>query len=410
MMPESGQVRFEEWFWVLCAVSGIVLSGCGSGGDVGGYQNAVCSENAGRLALSLQDSVVLLESDSVFVGKPGVTFLIGDEGRFYIPDQSSNRLLVFSGSGMPVGPVGRFGGGLGEFRSIGTFGAIVGDLVLHDDDGGRRINVFDRETLTPLVTVPYQGYLSWVAVSGERQVDLSLVDQGLWRVGGVGSSLDLSGISATSPVASREVLRANITTAPDAYTRYPMLFQWVSAKMISSGRERIIAYGGVDYLVHEAEGQPASTVSIPACDRRGNPTEVLERKFRAKPSVQAELARLAEDNSTLISALVGLWRLSDGRLLIWYQDPMRDGAVFKGVAYLSVIEPGLGRACVDAKVVAPGTGLARLTMHDDMIYLLDQMISEEGERPTVTTVIRKYAIDDSQCTWLPTLRYSADGP
>jgi hypothetical protein len=348
----------------------------------------------------LLDSIILHETDSVYVGSPGALFQVDSEWNLFIPDESTNRLLEYDRQGRFIGAFGRSGAGPGEFRDIGPVGLVTDSLVLQDSHGNRRVNVFDRRTRRYLGQFRYEGYLSGMSAGLDR-VWLALSDASRNRVlGWVAWSRVLSPMTE----AAESAVVASFAGRPSEYDRYPLLNEWDDMKVVSFEDGPVLAIGGSDRLVrYSRDGVVHDTIKVAVVGRRGVKQETLERLFTRRPQTAAEARRLSDATSRAISALLGLWKMPDGSLLVWYQDPHFEngGRVLKGVAFLSIVTRDGSRACVDAAVEAPGSGRPRLDVKGDTILALDQVVSTTGE-PRVTTVVRRYLLDTSECEWLPT--------
>jgi hypothetical protein len=204
--------------------------------------------------------------------------------------------------------------------------------------------------------------------------------------------------------AAESAVVASFAGRPSEYDRYPLLNEWDDMKVVSFEDGPVLAIGGSDRLVrYSRDGVVHDTIKVAVVGRRGVKQETLERLFTRRPQTAAEARRLSDETGRAISALLGLWKMPDGSLLVWYQDPHFEngGRVLKGVAFLSIVTRDGSRACVDAAVEAPGSGRPRLDVKGDTVLVLDQVVPAGGE-PRVTTVVRRYLLDTSECEWLPT--------
>lgn len=352
--------------------------------------------------LVLLDTLLLEEPDSLFLASPAATFQIAPDGLIYIPELTTNRLVIYGPGGALLGSLGRSGSGPGEFRSIDAFGHVGDSILLHADDGERRINVFNRLTGEWLASRPYSGVLSWITVNHDEYL-FGLTSRG---AGLVVARAPIEDIVSGVPSRPDDLLLANAVPIPEEYRRYPRLIAWDDTKVVASGDTMVVAFGGMPYLTRTLAGAAQSdTIVIPACERRGSPPDVLEQWFTRTVRDRREARLVNEMTQSALSALLGLWRRSDGSYVVWYQDPSweSDGRIMKGVAYLSIISPDLSSVCVDTRVEAPGNSRPRLAMHRDTLYSLDQVILET-DPPESITVIRRYLIEASGCTWFSTKR------
>lgn len=399
MTAKQGMWRSIHALLVVVAASG--MNACRAAGlDVSGQALVACPANSRFLRFASLDSVTLAESDSVFLGSPGAAFTMDRDGSAYIPDPSTNRILVFSRGGQLARTIGRTGGGPGEFQRIGPFSLVSGSTILQDDGGAKRVKVFERATGALLGGIPYDGYLSWIA-RGDSDYVFALIDEVRARVVATAPAREIRA-GAISSTGGR--LTAARVALPSEYARYHMLKSWADAKVLQQGDTLVAAFGGLDVIVrYTSGGAETDTFHVPTCVRRGTPPPVLDEWFRRVPKSYEDLQEIGKHTDNAISALLGMWRLGDGSFLVWYQDPIweSDGKILKGIAYLSLLSPDLSRACVDGKMEAPGINRVRLTLQGDTIAVLDQIIGEQGEGK-VRSVIRRYRIDQADCTWLAT--------
>lgn len=365
--------------------------GCGNSSDSdAARETAACADPLTAPQLVLVDTVVLAESDSVYLGNPAATFTSDGVGRLYIPDMGNNRLLRFSPAGELERVFGRPGRGPGEFTGIGYAALVEPGRVWQSDYRQRRISLFDT-TGQPIREIAVDGRLSSLHQSGAT-IWAGLTDHG--------TGLAVARIDAT---AIADSIRPTMISVPSEYDEYPVLSSWDDIRIAAWADTLVLAFGGVDYLVrYDTSGSPMDTAWVPTCRRQGSPTEILGKGFRSRPRNSAEQDE-RDQIVTKISGLLGMWRLTDGHFLVWYQDPRWDaGRILRSQAYLSVLSPDLSRACVDAQLSAPGSGRTHLSMVDDLLLLLDQVVSERGASPEVRSVVRRYRIDTTRCRWLET--------
>lgn len=378
----------RRWISSACVILGV--SGCSDNLPITLASEAVCSDPRSAPVLALRDSVILAESDSIYLGNPAATFTLDERGQYFIPDRGNNRILQFSASGALVRTFGRRGSGPGEFGGLGNAIMVARGRVWQNDYTRNRISVFDT-TGTFMRTVHHQGRLSGLKGAGGTA----------WAGLLVGSRMPgVAGFDTEQPPDS---LLASMISLPDAYARFPMLSYWDHTSVLDGGETLLVAFGGVEYLVrYERSGTPIDTVWVPACRRQGSPEEIVAQAFRAMARTAEEQARV-QDMQLKISGLLGSWRLSDGRILVWYQDPRNGpGGTFLSRAYLSVLSPDLRRACVDAELSGPGSDKAILSVHNDQVHLLDQVILPGESRNSVQSVIRRYSVVTDDCLWVGT--------
>ena len=141
------------------------------------------------------------------------------------------------------------------------------------------------------------------------------------------------------------------------------------------------------------DGITFDTLQPPAVRRRGVPEDIQQRM---------DANDLPEGPFEISSGLLGLYRLSDGAIVLFHHDATLEGEQPHGTItadiYLSVIAPDLSSACVDGLVPHFKSMRAIHTVVRDTVFLLDRRVNEEEER--LDSWIRMYRIDTSRCSWL----------
>jgi hypothetical protein len=193
-------------------------------------------------------------------------------------------------------------------------------------------------------------------------------------------------------------LAANLTPWPPEYSMYPDLIGFNRVTFEAWGDTLLVGFAGVDYLVLQTvQGVSLDTVRIPARLRTGIPPGAYERLDGGKASFDEQVRA--------ISVLKKMWRLPDGRFSLWFQDswaePLGDDVTIFGRAFITVLSADRQSACLDTEVPFPGTEWPRIEVHGDTLFALDQ-VSTLQDSAKVTSVIRRYLIDDAGCEWVPT--------
>lgn len=381
--------------WASAAIG--LFSGCSA---APGRYLEVCATGTKAPSLQPAGSVVLREDDSVRLGDPGASFVVAGNGAMYFPDFSSGQLLAFGRNGTYRGVIGRKGGGPGEFVGIGSFGLAVDSLLFFDDNAGRRLNVYSLRDERFVGAVRYEGYLAWLTASQDDLI-LGLTAMGSQRTIAIARR---DSALRTMGRGTQGVLMSQFVRTPPEYATFPLLSEWSDTKVVDDSAGLVVAFGGLSYLVQQSAGADSQNViEIPRCGRRGSPPESLSAWFRRRPTNAQEQLTIDGHTSRSISALLGMWRLSDGAVVVWYQDPWFENnySALKGVAFISVLDKSLRRACLDARVEAPGLERPRIAMQGDTLLVLDQL-QAEGPDQRVTSVVSRFLIDTSNCTWLAT--------
>ncbi len=335
------------------------------------------------------DSVVLQESESLYVARPG-GLTVGADGQLLVPDQIANRLIRFAPDGVPLMTYGAPGSGPGEFRSIGETVLAWGDTIGIPDYHSRSISLFRRSTGAYLDERRFEGKLTSGSSAGGT-VWLGLLDQS------VGKSIGIWHPGTAAFGADAPVLHATEVTIPDAYLQVPALngiFGLV--QLVAWGDSALVGFGGSNFVLTVAEnGVVADTTVIPAVRRRGTPPDLLRRLEDPKTSFA--------DQFSAASGLMGLWRLPDGKFVAEHFDAQIDHRSITGRVFVSLLTADRTRACVDAEVPVEQDGAPWAALHGDTLFVLNQIVGD-GAQPSLRTVIRKYLIDTASCSWIPTRR------
>jgi hypothetical protein len=352
----------------------------------------------GVLALRIVDSVILEEPDSAFLGRPGALFRTTDDGDYLIPDELANRLLRFAPDGRFVASYGRSGAGPGEFRRIGHV-SIIRDSILLQSTLGRELHFFRLSDGAPLFQRVHRGYIT----SGLLRADslfmgVFALDSGMVTV----IAAPAESIFAPDPRTPPLVIEPTKVRLPRLYRDYRGLDAFGGVFLDVTHTAVVVAFGGSnDLLISDHDLEEGFELSVPRRLRRGVTTEGLRKLSRADPNAAQDEVFEA------ISATQGVWVLRDGRILVWHGDlnvERRNGRVqqIAGITYLTLLSADLGLACVDARLEAPGTAKPRIAVHRDTVLSLDQIAEVKSNR--AVTVIRRYALADDGCEWLPTTR------
>ncbi len=343
-------------------------------------------------SLALLDSVILEENDTLYLGRPAVSFTVDDRGAIYIPDEFWNRVVRFHPDGRIDRTIGKEGSGPGEFRSLSQGTTLADTLILQPTS--RTIQIFDRRTGRYYMGRRTQGTISHGVARGGKVI---FANFDYYSQRGI---LALSVPELLTPDSARlaEPLASNLVPWPQEYIDYPDLMTFNRSAFAAWADTMLVGYSGVDYLtLHTIDGVPLDTVQIPARLRTGNPKEAFKVFSFRNPDLDEQMRA--------ISALKDIWRLPNGTFVLWFQDgwtePMGTGVHVFGRAFISLLSADRRSACVDTPLPFPGTEWPRIAVHGDTLFALDQVpLLDDSSR--VTSVIRRYLIDDTGCEWVPT--------
>ena len=345
----------------------------------------------GGPTVALVDSVVLEESDSAYIGRPGHVFHVAADGRYFVSDELSDRLFQFAPDGELERIIGRPGQGPGEFRKIGPVVTTIDSLLLVQSYGTRRLSVFDRRSGRFLFSRTYSGHLTSAVVRA------GILYLGNLNVGALlgAVALPLDRLAASD---SADVLQSTMLMIPADYRELPELtmFDIVSIAAVPGGLVYGVSAASTLWWV-SATGIGRDSIDLPVRRRRGFPDGsrhlfANRQTFDFKKAIES------------VSDLSGIWAMSDGRLILWHNDgiaEMRGSrlARLSGTPFVSLVSADFQRACVDTPMQTSGNSRPRLAFARDTLYVLDQVVSDSGESG-VQAVVRRYSVDDTTCEWV----------
>ncbi|MDE2718115.1 MAG: hypothetical protein OXI33_14040 [Chloroflexota bacterium] len=312
------------------------------------------------------------------------------DGSFLVSDFFEDRILRYARDGTLSQMYGGVGEGPGEFLDLGPAFILNDTVVVGVDDQRRLLQMFRRADGSVLGSQPYRGR---VGASGYSQVGQSVVFP----------SRELRGLTSVAIWSIPDQQIDYVVPLPDEYVRSairPDGFVGQFAAFQSLGNsvawEDTILSGmsGLNSVfVSTWDGITFDTLRPPAVRRRGVPEDIQQRM---------DANDLPEGPFEISSGLLGLYRLSDGAIVLFHHDATLEGEQPHGTItadiYLSVIAPDLSSACVDGLVPHFKSMRAIHTVVRDTVFLLDRRVNEEEER--LDSWIRMYRIDTSRCSWL----------
>ena len=345
----------------------IVLScaaACGGASD---------SLHAGPELVSLE-RIVLSEVDSGFVGQPWA-LAVARDGRFLVADGAARRILVFGRDGRFVGGIGRPGSGPGEFAAP-TWLALGGDSLVYALDNPR-VLAFDQRSGAFRWARSFPRRLSMLAAHGDR------LFAGYPDSLGNGSVAVLDGDTSTFRV---------IGPFPELL-RFPPIRMMAGTVAVAVERDELAtAYAMTDRVyISRIDGDVLDSIAVPAVRRQGAQTELL-RRFAESPW-DVEVAERAIYGS---SAPLGLHWLPSGMLALVTVDARVEQGRIVGESFLSVIDRGRRRSCVDAPIPGPREPLPRVAFRGDTLFVITQDVTPDDR---VVTAIDLYRIATNACRW-----------
>lgn len=338
----------------LFAVPVVLLAACGA--ETADRAAASGAVPDGVTSITLLDSVAVVESDSVFVGKPNA-IAVDAAGRVYISDASAKRVLRVERDGTGLTSITRSGGGPGEvMRPVSL--ALIGDTVLAVQDGGqRRVMLFDRATMQPRGSIA----MGWPSTSIRGWRDGLAVGA---LMADSGTAFALLADSATAPRRSGSL--------PRIYTEHPPIAQAFGSVEVARDDSSVVGVfeaSNTVYRWHLASTR-LDSVAVAVSTRRG-----------ARPEVMLELMRDPSKAPTLaytwsFPMLVGM--LTDDRSAMVTYDPTMANGTFTGPAHVQVVDWGSKRSCRELQLPVSAEIPARYAMRGDTLTALVQHADGEA--------------------------------
>ncbi len=340
---------------------------------------SACAEtgrgNAAGPGLVGGDSVVLAESDTLYLGRPADFTIDPRDGTFYVSDAFSGRIVRFDRTGTPLASYGSKGDGPGEFRDAGEV-VVMDSAVAAADDARGLFNLFDRASGRYLGQHRYEGVLRSSAVAKGGEVWL-----------GAQSLQSRTGVARWDAAAGTT---RRLVPLPREYVESQPIGGIFNGVFVAPWADTLlVGFAGPGALrLAWSDGTVLDTIAVPAARRLGVPADIAKRveKLSYPEIFQA------------ISVLFSLHRLPDGRFALVHHDQQvdRSGGVTARV-FLSLLSPDRRRACVDAEVPAGRAAQPKTAFRGDTLFVLDQSV--QGDR--AETTVRSYTIDDRRCGWIP---------
>ncbi|HEY4101942.1 MAG TPA: 6-bladed beta-propeller [Gemmatimonadales bacterium] len=334
--------------------------------------------------VTLVDSVVLQDPDSMPLGAYTAFVAHSGRGDYFVNDMQSRRVLHFRGNGAFAGVVGKPGSGPGEFQLPGPLHLVAHDSLLAVVDVNRHaMEVFDAST---------GGF--------DRMVALPAQDIGQdWQVEG---DTVYFALHMTEGIAGRWVWTHD---SVHAIGRMPTRFRGASGVLMGYGVSELAPHDagfamllpgeiGLDFV--DSAGAWLGSVPIPAARRRGQPDDLVARQQKLRPT---------DANQVLASASAGLNRQADGNYLIAYVDMEMLGTAGHGGrygafrTYLALLAPDGNHACVDAELPVETDVTPIPFFRGDTVSVLARQVNSQNR---VRSVVYSYVVSPTGCDWVPT--------
>jgi hypothetical protein len=346
------------------------LAACG-GGRPGAGQNRDTPE------LVALDTVVLAETDSVFIGEPS-GFAPLAEGGYLVADRRNGTLHRFAADGAHLASVGRRGRGPGEW-STGPFAVVNdGDSLAFVADGGAVVALS----------------LPDLAVRWRRPPSALARLAAAWHGGALWSRIDRSANTSfeTFAGAADPVVAGGPVT--QRMRRNPLVAEMFSSAAAANlgGDTLVSAFQNTDSLfVGSWPSGPWTSLEVPVAARRGARGDLLDAiDEHLPPTVERALYQPSYPLAVARLPASGYVALVTGDLTFVEQRRMT------GRLFVSIVDLRRRRACPDEAVPAPDDPLPRVAFRGDTLLVLVQDVNPgAGSR----TVVRPFLVRAGGCRW-----------
>ncbi len=336
------------------------------------------------------DSILLPETDTLYIGNPYALVVDPFDGSFYISDIFSSRLLRFRRDGSLMLVYGRPGEGPGEFRGGPGAPMLIDDsTVAAQTTGSRRVNVFDRNTgeTIRVVNFPALAGITPAVVIGQ---EVWMTDFELRRE----TSVTRWHPSKDEFTSVGGLPREYIASIESGNWSYASLFRIGS--LAYAGGRFLQGWSGLDEMfVLNLRGEVLDSVDIPVARRKGVPADLRDRIDIERIPFREQL----EESSQLRQ----LFPRPGGGFLFTHHDQtalkMEPMPVLTAKTWVGILSPDLSQACVDAPVPRDFEIRPMETFRGDTLFVLDRRI-EDSEK--LQTWILMFLVSDEQCDWLST--------
>lgn len=343
---------------------------CGRGG---GGERVYLSEVE---ELPPTDSVILAETEVDYIGSPA-HITAGPEGTIFVSDAMNSVVHEFSRDGGFVRRFGQRGEGPGEFGTPVATGIAHDSLLVVSDWRESRASVFSLASGVFIRSAPLEGYaFSMRAARGDTMV-----------IGVTNPNLSTSLAKWSTDVGQVDYFGP----LPTEYSQSIALLHahpYTTATLL--GDTILFGFSGNPNLfLARMDGTVFDTIAIPAVRRRGVPNDIVQRF--AKDLTETEIAGM-------VSSLVALHRLSDGRVAVVHQDVNFERGAMSAATFLSFLSPDLRRSCPDIPLQFGRDRRPVVTFDGDSLLTLETKL-RDGER--AENVLLSYDLSSTDCRWVP---------
>jgi len=322
------------------------------------------------------DSVVLEESDSLYLGRPLSMAIDQTDGSLYIGDTYAGRVIRYDRRGRPIRVYGAPGPGPAEIGQLGAVFLVPGALGVVDTRTGS-LKLFDRDRGTAIRSVPFLGIPNPVIAPAKGRV---------W-IGALVVSTSSSIVSWDPESDSLEYLGP----MPEEFESYPNISRFNTIPVVHWADTLLVGWGPLNGLVLLTDrNQVVDTILVPSVRRRGATLEAVRK-------AGGDLAPLLNG----ISLFIGMHQRPDGSTALVYFDNQigsEHSPRITASVYVSVLSTDRSRVCADARVPVVSDAQPVVQLAGDTLFVLEQRVVDT----TTTSQVSLFRIETAACDWIPT--------
>lgn len=377
----------------LCLLLGILLTGCRPEGT--DRRSAVTPVTEDGIGIVLVDSVLLRESDSLYIAHTSGFSIDPLDGSLYVADGYAMQAYRFARSGKAVGAYGRPGDGPGEIGDTRSAFAVGDSLIAVDDFRERTLELYDKRS------GEFVGRRHHGGISG-GQVLTSAGQDTIWMAF---SDFPAGEFSVSIWIPQTDAIE-HVWRVPEVYREHPGYFA-LSGLATSVARWRdqfLLGFGSLPHVyVVELDGE------------RGAYRDSLLIPVRHRRPIAEDIATIADtrpetEKYASLSRLRHVFRRLDGSYLLIHEDPHLEGALpaveIWADYYVGILTSDLTQACVDEPLDLGPRARALFASRGDTLFVLQREVVEgDGEtEPTAATWVRAFVVkvDMDGCELLST--------
>ena len=344
--------------------------------------------------LVLLDSIVLQETDDLYVGR-ALSMFLGPDSSFFVIDPFANAIVRFDRNGRALRSYGGTGDGPGEFRLIRPVG-FASHTVLGASDGRAprvRLEFLDLESGEPIGAATatdvraffLHGDMLWIG-GMDTDANAPLVDGPMNATWMSVARRDLPGLLEDSPGDS--VISMDLVPIPRPYRVNRLILGtsgWI--RLHVNDHDLLVGHTASPFLLRVSHaGELLDTIPLIA---RTRPWVKNEDEFIEL----ADPEKLDPEDTWPMALLVGVSRDDDGYIYTVHEEVRRVGRQVEGKLFVSSLKMDGSEQCSDTPIPVADLSRAITAFRDNELFVLDRRIGGTGLR----TAVRRFAVDPLNC-------------